>query len=157
MTTLSTNSRGTAATAGLDTIGTDIYPRATQTTAARRPQRSRQAVMPRRALAPATVFASIGIALASLGFGQSVSALHRAVSIGVDSDQVLKVQSDAAQNPGVSNAALVNTDSKPIAVNPVTARRDAVDHIQDGAFRRRGAESEVEPVVCVRRVCNGKE
>ena len=139
MTTLSTHGRGASATAGLDTIGTDIYPRAGRTTAPRQPQRSRQAVMLRRAPALATLWVAIGIALAPLGFGLPVSALHRAVSIGVD--------------PG----ALVNTDSKRIAVKPVMARLGAAGHIQDGAFRRRGAESAVAPVVCVRRVCNAKE
>jgi serine protease Do len=178
MTTLWTHSQNAAAMAGHDTIDTDIRPRAARptTSAARQPQRSPRAEMLRRALAPATLLGAIGIAVALLGFGEPVptvgssprfgdtvingviATLKHAASIAVDPDHLLNsVQTDAGANPGSSGGALTNMYGKPSGVTPVMPRLGAAGHIQDGAFRQYGAESAMQPVVCVRGVCNPKE
>src|ERR1700739_4607006 len=104
---------------------------------------STHTVMPRRAVASATLSAAIGIVVASLGFGV-IGGLH-------------SVQAGAGVDPGSLGGALTNMDGKPVGVNPVMARLGAAGHIRDGAFRSRGAESATEPIICVRRVCNAKE
>jgi hypothetical protein len=132
--TRSNDSQGGTVSADNDTIGTHVRPNTA-----------------RRALAPGTFLAAIGLAVALLGFGQPVlpvglplrfdgtvttgviSALKRAVSIAVDPDHVLNaVQTDAAVNPSSSGAALVNMDGELIGVNSATAGLDGAGHIRDG-------------------------
>jgi S1-C subfamily serine protease len=177
-TTLSNDGKDGTAMAGNDTVGTYVRrhaaPRAAS--AARQPQWSRLAVMLGRPRALAAFLAAIGLAMAAPGFGRPVlaagspldfgrtvttgviSALHRAVSIAVDSDPVLNsVQTYAALIQGNSAGAPVNMDGELIGVNSATAGLGGAGHIRDGASRRRGAESATEPIICVRRVCNPKE
>jgi hypothetical protein len=113
------NPAGTAM-AGNDTIGTHVRRHAPRraASAARHPDWSRLAVIPRRKPALATFSAAVGLAVAVLGFGEPVlavgsplgfgstvttgviSALNHAESIAVDPDYVLTaVQTDAALIP----------------------------------------------------------
>jgi hypothetical protein len=141
--------QGDTAMAGNDTIGTHMRRRhATRRAVSATPQKrwSRLAVL----LAPALALAAFPVLAVESppGFVDTVtSALHRAASIVVDPDQVLNsVETDVAANPGSSGGALVNS------VGPGGA-----GHIQNGALRQRGAVPAMEPIICVRRVCNPKE